>query len=176
MADPTTDGCVLGAEKLRVRDSGPDVVCLQGALTEAGLYTATPSAQFDAATDQAVRALQETRSLFVDGVVGRESAFSLGIWPDEQSLAVHTPPPAPGAVDLLGYPLSSVASSGSDAPPLHADSGSGRRIVYQRAGQRISAVDKDGNILRSYLVTGSKYSNETPGAHEVYSRSEVSTA
>ena len=79
-------------------------------------------------------------------------------------------------MDLMGYPLSSVASAGDDAPPLPADSGSGRRIVYDRAGQRVWAVGEDGAIIRSWLVSGSKYSNEEPGTHEVYSRSEQSTA
>jgi hypothetical protein len=38
------------------------------------------------------------------------------------------------------------------------------------------AVDDDGLIVRSWLVSGSKYNNELPGTHQVYSRSEVSTA
>ncbi len=58
----------------------------------------------------------------------------------------------------------------------HADSGSGRRVVYDRAGQRVWAVGNDGEIIRSWLVSGSKYSNEEPGVHEVYSKSERSTA
>jgi hypothetical protein len=49
-------------------------------------------------------------------------------------------------------------------------------VVYDRAGQRVWAVDKNDKVIRSWLVSGSKYSNETPGTHEVYSRSEVSTA
>ena len=49
----------------------------------------------------------------------------------------------------MGYPLSSVSSTGADAPPLPANSGSGRRIVYDRAGQRVWAVDEDGTIIRS---------------------------
>ena len=48
--------------------------------------------------------------------------------------------------------------------------------MYDRAGQRVWAVGKDGSIIRSWLISGSKYSNETPGTHEVYSRSDVSTA
>ena len=43
-------------------------------------------------------------------------------------------------------------------------------------GQRVWAVSKDDEIIRSWLVSGSKYSNELPGTHEVYSKSEVSTA
>ena len=38
------------------------------------------------------------------------------------------------------------------------------------------AVDKDKNIIRSWLVSGSQYTNEVPGTHQVYSKSEVSTA
>jgi lipoprotein-anchoring transpeptidase ErfK/SrfK len=120
--------------------------------------------------------MQLDRDLYVDGIVGRESALSLGIWPDEESFVTRTPKPSPGAVDLLGYPLSSVASAGTNAPPLPENSGSGRRLVYDRAGQRVWAVGSDGSIIRSWLVSGSKYSNELPGTHEVYSRSEMSTA
>jgi hypothetical protein len=79
-------------------------------------------------------------------------------------------------VDLMGYRLSSVASAGADAPPLPPSSGSGRRLVYERAGQRVWAVDENEQIIRSWLISGSKYDNETPGTHEVYSRSDVSTA
>ncbi|HEU4839801.1 MAG TPA: L,D-transpeptidase, partial [Ilumatobacteraceae bacterium] len=75
-----------------------------------------------------------------------------------------------------GMPLSSVSSVGADAPPVPANSGSGKRVVYERKGQRVWAVDDDEQIVRSWLVTGSKYGNEQPGFHEVYSRSEQSTA
>ena len=112
----------------------------------------------------------------MDGIVGRETAISVGVWPDEEALIIRTPPPAPGAVDSLGYPLSSVSSVGADAPPVPPDSGSGRRIVYERAGQRVWAVDGDDQVVRSWLVSGSKYGNEQPGFHEVYSRSQQSTA
>jgi hypothetical protein len=165
-------------DKLSVRlgESGQSVTCLQQALTEQGFYTGPVSGQFDQATFAAVEAMQAERKLYVDGIVGRESAISLGIWPDEESFVVRTPAPPPGAVDLIGYPLSSVASAGDDAPPLPENSGSGRRLVYDRAGQRVWAVGSEGEIIRSWLVSGSKYSNELPGTHEVYSRSEVSTA
>ena len=69
-----------------------------------------------------------------------------------------------------------VASAGDDAPPLPENSGSGRRVVYDRAGQRVWAVGEGGEIIRSWLVSGSTYSNEVPGTHEVYSRSDVTPA
>jgi peptidoglycan hydrolase-like protein with peptidoglycan-binding domain len=171
-----TEDCTIGLDSLRVGSTGDSVVCLQAALASAGLYDGPQSGDFDNATYVAVRKAQEDRDLFVDGVVGRETAISLGIWPDEESFVIHTPAPAPGAVDLMGFPLSSVASAGADAPALPEDSGSGRRVVYERAGQRVWAVNDDGSIIRSWLVSGSKYNNETPGTHEVYSRSDRSTA
>ena len=170
------DTCLMTEQSLRQGQSGDSVVCLQQALIDAGYLEGTASGSFDYATFVAVEEMQTDRNLFVDGVVGRESALSLGIWPDEESFVVRTPPPPPGAMDSMGYPLSSVASTGKNAPPLPANSGSGRRVVYERAGQRVWAVDDDGSIIRSWLVSGSQYANEMPGTHTVYSRSDVSTA
>ena len=176
--EPTaSDGsCTIDKRELRLGDSGAAVMCLQQALIAKGYLSGSASGSYDNPTFSAVNKLQTEKDLFVDGLVGRETALALDIWPDEASLVVHTPPPAPGAVDLLGYPLSFVATSGPDAPPLPPDSGSGKRVVYSRAGQRVWAVDKNNRVIRSWLVSGSKYNNETPGVHEVYSRSEVSTA
>jgi Putative peptidoglycan binding domain/L,D-transpeptidase catalytic domain len=173
---PIGDDCVIEATSVRQGESSADVACVQQALIENGFYDGPASGVFDTATNAAVRRLQEDRKLFVDGVVGRESAISLGVWPDEESFVIRTPEPPPGAMDAMGFPLSSVASTGDDAPPLPESSGSGRRIVYERRGQRVWAVDDDGSIIRSWLVSGSKYSNETPGTHHVYSKSDVSTA
>lgn len=176
-ADPATvEECTITERSLNGGSSGSSVVCLQEALREAGFYDGAITGVYDNATAAAVQKVQVERDLYVDGKVGRETALSLGIWPDEQSLVVRTPPPTPGAVDSMGFPLSSVASTGADAPPLPENSGTGRRVVYSRAGQRVWAVDENENIIRSWLVSGSQYDNELPGAHEVYSRSEVSTA
>lgn len=169
-------GCTIGALSLRLGASGDGVRCLQEALSVAGVFGGTVSGEFDQATATAVVAFQTAENLFVDGVVGRESAIALDIWPDEESLVVRTPPPAAGATDLWGVTLSPVASAGDDAPPLPDNSGAGRRVVYDRAGQRAWAVGDDGAIIRSWLVSGSQYGNEVPGTHQVYSRSDMSTA
>ena len=163
-------------ERLALTDTGRDVSCLQLGLINAGYTSVTVSGTFDTATYTAVESLQTERKLFVDGIVGRETAISIGVWPDEQSFVVRTPPPAEGATDSWGMALSSVSSVGADAPPVPADSGSGKRVVYERKGQRVWAIDDDEQVVRSWLVSGSKYGNETPGFHEVYSRSEQSTA
>ena len=175
--EPTSDEpCVMTELSLAGGDTGPSVTCLQEALIVAGFLDSAATGVYDNATATAVKKLQTDRDLFVDGKTGRETALSLGVWPDENSLVIRTPPPTPGAVDLLGYKLSSVATSGPDTPPLPPNSGSGRRLVYERAGQRIWAVGEDNVVIRSWLVSGSKYNNETPGSHAVYSRSDVSTA
>jgi hypothetical protein len=177
LVDATGGGdCQIRAMKLAMGDTGTDVTCLQQGLVNAGYTTVAVTGQFDGPTYEAVRQVQTERDLFVDGIVGRETAISLNVWPDEQSFVVHTPPPAPGATDSMGYALSSVTSVGADAPPLPENSGSGRRVVYDRRGQRVWAVDENEQVIRSYLVSGSKYGNEAPGVHEVYSRSEMSTA
>lgn len=175
--DPAAGGaCVMTVRTVRLGDSGTSVQCVEHALIAKGRMTGQADQQFDAATKAAVEDLQVDAEMFVDGVVGRETALALGIWPDEAANVVRTPPPPPGALDLHGYPLSSVASAGADAPPLPENSGSGRRLVYERTGQRVWAVDEDERIIRSWLISGSKYENEAPGTHEVYSRSDVSTA
>lgn len=172
------EGCTLTVIEIHLGDEGESVECLQKALYAAGYYDGDFTGEFDAATDAAVRAVQLDRDLYVDGIVGARTATSLGIWPGDESFIVRTPPPPPGATDLWGMPLSPVASAGDDAPPLPDDAGQGTgyRIVYSRAMQRVWAINDDEQIVRSYLVSGSQYHNEVPGKHKVYSRSEVTTA
>jgi hypothetical protein len=171
----SSEPCTIPMKALRPGTSGKNVACLQQALVKNN-YLKTVTGTYDVATQVAVTALQTEKDLFVDGIAGRETALALGIWPDENLLVVRTPPPAEGAKDSLGYLLSSVASTGASAPALPANSGSGRRLVFERAGQRVWAVSKNDEIIRSWLVSGSKYNNETAGTHQVYSRSEITTA
>jgi peptidoglycan hydrolase-like protein with peptidoglycan-binding domain len=172
-----TEGCQLTEGDVQLGESGPNVECVQKALTVSGHYTGPIDGTFSQPLAAAAIAFQTEHNLYVDGIVGRRTAEQLGIWPGDDSFVVRTPPPAPGAVDLMGYELSSVASAGSDAPPLpdNAGQGTGRRIVYSRLAQRVWAIDDEERIVRSYLVAGSQYNNEVPGVHEVYSKSEMTT-
>lgn len=174
--ESTGGGCTMKPESLRLGSTGDSVTCLQNALIAAGFFAGPATGNYDQATATAVEKLQTDRNLYVDGIAGRESGKSLGIWPDEQMFVVRTPKPPAGAVDLMGFPLSSVASAGDDAPPLPENSGSGKRLVYERISQRVWAVDSEGRIVRSWLVAGSQYNNEIPGVHKVYSKSIQSTA
>lgn len=172
-----TEGCQLEVIAAKVGDTGDAVECVQRALAVAGVYTGAIDGNFSPEVEAAAIAFQQQSDLYVDGIVGRQTAEQLGIWPGDDSFVVRTPEPAPGEVDLLGFELSSVASAGSDAPelPANAGQGTGRRIVYSRLHQRVWAIDDDERTVRSYLVSGSQYNNELPGVHEVYSRSEMTT-
>ena len=79
--DPSSGSCNIGLQFVRPGATGDSVVCIQNALIAAGLYSGTASGTFDDATANAVRKLQTSKDMFVDGVVGRETAISLGIWP-----------------------------------------------------------------------------------------------
>lgn len=62
------------------------------------------------------------------------------------------------------------ASKASAALP--ADSGTGRRAVFSQSEQRVWIVGADGEVRRTYPVSGSVYDNLEPGTYEVWSRSE----
>lgn len=61
--------------------------------------------------------------------------------------------------------------SSADAARLPADSGTGRRVVFSEEVQRVWLVDADGEVLRTYLVSGSLTDNLQPGTYQVWSRS-----
>jgi lipoprotein-anchoring transpeptidase ErfK/SrfK len=55
---------------------------------------------------------------------------------------------------------------------LPSGSGSGHRIVFSEARQRVWLVDTGKHVARTYLVSGSMYDNLETGTYSVYSRSE----
>ncbi len=173
--DVDLEGCTLDVLGVKVGDTGPSVDCAQRALAVTGYYTGQIDGVFSDELEDAATRFQIDNGLYVDGIVGSRTATALGIWPGEENFIVRTPAPPPGTYDSTGYELSPVASKGSDAPPLPdgADQRSGKRIVYERAGQRVWAIDENDNVVRSYLVSGSQFANERPGVFSVYSKSEV---
>ena len=56
-------------------------------------------------------------------------------------------------------------------PALPADSGEGRRVVFDMGDQRVWLVGRQDRVRRSYLVSGSLTDNLSPGTYEVWSRS-----
>jgi hypothetical protein len=62
------------------------------------------------------------------------------------------------------------------APDVPADSGTGRRIVFDETDQRVWLVAGDGTVERTYAVSGSRFDNLDPGSYEVLSRTRHATA
>lgn len=60
----------------------------------------------------------------------------------------------------------------AEARTLPAASGEGRRVVFSESAQRVWLVDAAGEVVDSWLVSGSLTENLQPGTYEVWSRSE----
>ncbi len=81
-----------------------------------------------------------------------------------------------GAISLSNAARGSTpAATDLDAvPAVPADSGSGRRIVFDTAQQRVWLVGQRAGrdvVRRTYLVSGSVTDNLAPGSYSVYSKS-----
>jgi peptidoglycan hydrolase-like protein with peptidoglycan-binding domain len=63
--------------------AGPDVLCIEERLEQVtvGPINFEVDEVFDEDTEQAVRWFQEFHELVVDGIVGPQTAQTLGIWP-----------------------------------------------------------------------------------------------
>lgn len=90
--------------------------------------------------------------------------------------AVVPAPPADttsrGSVDRSEEdPPSATESYKPFEPALPADSGEGRRVVFDMGDQRVWLVGRGDRVLRTYLVSGSLTDNLRPGTYEVWSRS-----
>lgn len=55
-------------------------------------------------------------------------------------------------------------------PPAPADSGKGKRIIYHQTQQRMWLMDNDESVVRTYLVSGSRFDNLKPGNYSIMSR------
>lgn len=79
---------------------------------------------------------------------------------------------ADSAADVITLAGSTAAASGSiDPTSLARHTGSGRRVVFDQSASRVWLVAESGQVLRSYLVSGSLTDNLRPGRYAVYSRS-----
>jgi lipoprotein-anchoring transpeptidase ErfK/SrfK len=100
------------------------------------------------------------------GAVARPASYTRSVTPSP-TVSV-TPSDGPGA---------SVSDTGvSDRTPdptaLPADSGAGRRIVFDQSAQRVWLVGAhDDDVQRTYPVSGSVTDNLQPGTYSVYSTS-----
>ncbi|MDH2415164.1 L,D-transpeptidase [Nocardioides sp. CER19] len=79
--------------------------------------------------------------------------------------------PSDAAPDSAAVDLTAAASVAPDPKALPADSGSGKRIVFDQSAQRVWLVGRDGEVTRTYLGSGSVVANLQPGTYSVYSKS-----
>lgn len=73
-----------------------------------------------------------------------------------------------GTTELIGTTM-------PDPNPLPAGSGAGRRAVFSISQQFVWAVEADGSIARSYLVSA-RLDMPRPGTYRVFSKSEFTCA
>jgi len=69
-----------------------------------------------------------------------------------------------------GYWLASTPGNDAFGPPIPADSGSGRRIVYSNGDQRVWIIEDGESAVTTYLVSGRK-NDPKNGNYKVYSKS-----
>ena len=139
LAPPITADCTI-TEVLKVGASGAQVECLESQLAAAGFAT-TVDTDFDAATDTAVKAYQTAKSLEVDGIVGRVTAQTMGIW---------------------AGPLGPMPATNDDCPSTP------HGVIVDRANQR-GALCENGSITYEFPLT-TAVSQPDPGTYPVYAK------
>ena len=87
----------------------------------------------------------------------------------------------PGQIDTARFapPVRSATQTQINPPPaaplpdaLPPNSGIGRRAVYSKSQQRVWAVDANGAVIKTHLVSGRlAHCDPRPGTYSVYSRS-----
>ncbi|MDN5743545.1 MAG: L,D-transpeptidase [Nocardioidaceae bacterium] len=90
--------------------------------------------------------------------------------PDETTQATPRAARAPTPTPMQDDDSATIAAA-SDSTVLPPRSGTGRRVVYSQARQRVWLVEAGSKVVRTYLVSGSVYKNLKAGTYAVYSRS-----
>lgn len=89
------------------------------------------------------------------------------------TVQTRTPPPPPTTTTTTTTTLPLVPPSWV----LPANSGTGRRAVYSKSRQRVWAVDSDGTVLKTHLVSGRlKWCDPRVGTYSVFSRSRYTNS
>ncbi|HEC10562.1 MAG TPA: murein L,D-transpeptidase [Acidimicrobiales bacterium] len=104
----------------------------------------------------------DSGSVFAFGAAGWFGRATAGA--DEPVAAIAARPSGDG------YWLVTNPGTTAVGPPVPANSGSGRRIVYSNSGQRVWLIEADGRVFDSYLVSGKAFT-PAPGTYSVYSKS-----
>ena len=148
---PMPTACVISSP-VNYDARGADALCVEWRLVSLGYHLIGPDDWFGVSSVHAVRAFQRDSGLAQDGIVGRTTGRRLGIWVDG---AVSGGSPSGGVPGDAGLP---------------ANSGTGRRVVYDRGQQRVWAVEEDGTVVKTHAVSG-RLHEPYAGTYSVYSRS-----
>ncbi|HET6151352.1 MAG TPA: L,D-transpeptidase [Marmoricola sp.] len=87
------------------------------------------------------------------------------------SATPSTTPSTTSSTSAKRLASSTKSATTSALTALPADSGSGRRVVFSIADQRVWLVNAKGASFSTYLVSGSLTDNLQPGKYAVFSRS-----
>ncbi|MCD9154731.1 L,D-transpeptidase [Aeromicrobium duanguangcaii] len=91
------------------------------------------------------------------------------------TVAAVTEAPAPAPAPVAETAPKEAAPVKTDpAPP--ANSGTGRRIVFDQSDQRVWLIEADETVDRTYLVSGSRFDNLKTGTYAVQSRQRHATS
>lgn len=89
--------------------------------------------------------------------------------------AAGTPAATSSATVAPAAPVPTNAKKPASAP-LPGGSGSGKRVVHDISAQQVWLVGADDAVVRTYLVSGSKYDQLDPGTYRVFSTSRHATS
>ncbi|SDT24308.1 L,D-transpeptidase [Actinopolymorpha singaporensis] len=81
---------------------------------------------------------------------------------------------APAGVADATVALDAVSATVGDKMP--AGTGNGKRIVYTLSGNHVWLVDADNTVRRSYLVSGTKFGQVSPGTYHVLRKRRHTTS
>lgn len=90
---------------------------------------------------------------------------------DQAALATLTIPHARRATTAAPSRDPGTTGSSHDGVAAPADTGWGKRVVFDMSDQRVWLVDAKDQVRSTYLVSGSLTDNLRPGTYAVYSRS-----
>ena len=104
--------------------------------------------------------------------VAATAAVTAGVTAQKIKVAqTLAPEPKPRSTPSVTPPT---AAKKAVAPP--AQSGVGRRIVFDQSEQRVWLVEDRNRVVRTYLVSGSRFDNLQPGTYRVQSKQRNATS
>jgi lipoprotein-anchoring transpeptidase ErfK/SrfK len=99
----------------------------------------------------------------------------------DRAAKLDTPSPKPTDIAGQGSPTNN-ETPGTAKPkvdpeqPLPAGSGTGKRVVYTLEGNHVWLVNADNQVVRSYLVSGTRFDQLKAGTYDVLRKKRYTTS